>query len=1035
MVQTRIEQISRLTPAQGGLLLEAVRRHGDGTEINQSILGLRGPLRPALLREAWRAVGRHHPVLRSSIHYQQLDAPVQVVRPGFDPPWRELDWRGGILRLSRSKLDALLAEDRRTPFELSRAPLLRLTLVRAEEELSWLVCSAHAVLLDGWSHSMVLAETFQSYHRLVAGESLALPPARPFWEYTAWLNRRDTAEAERYWRQRLAGFAPLPPLGDKAAGPEATVHAEVTVRLPDPRGTALTALARQCRVTPATVAYAAWTVLLTWYTGRDDVAFGSIVSGRDPAFDRVETVAGLFMSNQPVRATVPAGRTVREWLGQLQDDLVAARRFSHVPLATAHRASGLPLDAPLVESVVDVYNYPVQRRRAEGFGGVRVTDATQRETPQYPLCLVGTAGEPGWRLTLQYHTDRFSGRLATRLAELLAAVLAALAERPGRRLEDLPRPPSAPVLAGPPAAGEAASAPEDAAGSPPAAGEAAAGQLVDVVAAIWAQVLDLPAGGRPGPTDNFFASGGYSLPAIRLLTRLRSTVGVDFEVADLFAEPSPAGIARRVQAQLAGGGPEPAAGPTPRTDPEAPVPASFGQERLWFVHQLTERGPGNIAVLTWRFPCALDPVALRAAVAGLLARHEVLRTFLRDRDGTLVQEVQSSLDPPLSCEDLSDLPIEQAEPAAREILEEEAERRFDLSGESPVRFRMLKLRADDTVLGIFLHHVAYDGWSAGVLARELPELYRAARAGVAPELPPLPLQYADFSLWQRQRFTDAPPPGLVEYWRTQLAGAPPLLRLAPAAGAAGDGQAGTGGWLTRDGSAALAEAVRELAVAEAVTPYMLALAAYGILLARHSNQDDIIVGSPVDDREHPALEPLIGLFVNTHVLRLPLAGTPTFRELLGRVRGVCLGALAHRAMPFEKLVSVLSPDRSANHMPLVQVGFSFVNGPVAPVELAGATATGFPIRRRDTRFELTTELYLAPGAARVTVNYAEDIYRREFIARLAEEYLDILQAAVADPERPVVTGAGPGGGAGDQAPAGPVPHGASRELLRSLRPR
>ena len=799
-----------------------------------------------------------------------------------------------------------------------------------------------------------------------------------------------------------------------AVAPDAA-HEEVPVSLPDDVRDALGRLTRTCRVTLGTVVHAAWGVTLSRYCGLDDVVFGGIVSGRDPAFEHVDDLVGMFTNNLPVRTTVTGDRELADWLVEFQQGLGDARQYDHVPLSTAQQCAPLANDVPLFESMVDFCNYPVREQWTEA-GGLQVADVRLLESPPYPLGLVGVGGDQVWRLFLSYDPARFTATTATGLVELFTAVLTAMAARPHQRLAELPT-----WTGAAPSATRAVVTPAEPP-SAPARGRSG-DPLSALVAAVWTQALELPADRPLVETSNFFELGGHSLVAIRLVSRLRAGFDVDFTIGHLFADPTVGGSVRAVTALLSGGA-DAGLDAIPRVSRDAPLPASFAQERLWFVDQLDEHAPANNLMVSHRVPVDLDADAMRAALARLTDRHEALRTCLREQDGMVAQVVLSEVDTPLATDDLSDLPVEAALARARELLERDAARRFDLAEEAPVRARLVRLAAGDTVLGICLHHIAYDGWSADVLAGDLAALYEAAVSGRPAELTPLAVQYADFSGWQRARFADPGSSRDADYWRTQLAGVPGELRLGTPAERDPETRTGAAGRVSARLPADVGPRVRALANAEAVTPYMVLLAAYALLVARHSGRDDIVVGTPVADRDHPDLEPLIGLFVNTQVLRLPVSGEPTFRELVHRVRRVCLDAMAHRDLPFGQLVRVVSPDRVADRMPLVQLEFTMQTGAVRPLRLAGADADYFPTHWGVPRSELAAELYDLPEGMVSVFHYAEDVYRRDYVERLLDEYVDLVQALVAAPDRPVTGGTG-----GD--PDESMRDG-SRALLRSL---
>ncbi|HEU0299474.1 MAG TPA: amino acid adenylation domain-containing protein, partial [Longimicrobium sp.] len=506
------------------------------------------------------------------------------------------------------------------------------------------------------------------------------------------------------------------------------------------------------------------------------------------------------------------------------------------------------------------------------------------------------------------------------------------------------------------------------------------------LAAVWREVLRLE---RVGLDDDFFELGGHSLLATQVLSRVRRELGVELPLRAFFEAPTVRALAER----LGGAAAAEELPPLVRVERGGPVPLSFAQERMWFLQRMSPgAGTYNMAeALALEGP--LDAEALRRALEALVARHEVLRTRYAEVEGQPVQDV---LPPPPFA-----LPVETvAEDEVRARMEADARAPFDLRDGLPIRARLLRIAPERHVLLLNVHHIAADGWSWGVMMRELTLLYRAfARGGAAP-LAPLPVQYADYALWQR-----ALPGGEAvrrerAFWRQRLEGAPALLELPydrPRPAEADERGAAHEFVIAPE----VARAARELARREGATLYMVLLAAWNAVLHRWSGQEDIVVGSPVAGRALPEVEGLVGLFVNSLAMRTDLSGDPAFRTLLARVRESTLQAYAHQEVPFEELVQEMGVARSLSHAPVFQVMFGLLNAPDGELSLEGLEVRTLPAAAGTARVDLTVQLEEHGDGLRGLAEYATALWDGATIERMMAHFAVLLRAAAAVPETPV----------------------------------
>ncbi|HVR99576.1 MAG TPA: amino acid adenylation domain-containing protein, partial [Thermoanaerobaculia bacterium] len=529
-------------------------------------------------------------------------------------------------------------------------------------------------------------------------------------------------------------------------------------------------------------------------------------------------------------------------------------------------------------------------------------------------------------------------------------------------------------------------------------GTAPRSPMEEVVAGIWAEVLGRE---RVPLQESFFELGGHSLLALRVVSRVRSVLGTEVPLRTLFERPTVASFAGAVAESRAGAART--APPVTRVRRDGPLPLSFAQQRLWFLDRLEPASAAYNLPVALGLESALDPLdvaALAAALREVARRHEVLRTTFRTVAGAPVQEVRPETAVGLPVVDLTALPAEALRRESLRRAAAEAQRPFDLGRDPMLRATLLATGLDRWAILLTQHHIASDGWSLGVLLRELGALYGAFTRGLPSPLPELEVQYADFAAWQRSWLSGEVLEAEIAYWKAQLAGAPQLLELPadrPRPAVQTFRGASRGFALTPE----LSQALDVFSRRQGATLFMTLLAAFQTLLARLAGRADISVGTPVAGRTQVETEELIGFFVNTLVLRTDLGGLggdPSFAALLARVRETTLDAFAHQDLPFEKLVEEVRPERSLSHSPLFQQMFILQNTPSGGAGLPGVKLSVLGSDSETAKFDLTLSMTEAPGRLAGALNYNTDLFDRVTIERWLGHFERLLQAAVQSPE-------------------------------------
>ncbi len=537
-----------------------------------------------------------------------------------------------------------------------------------------------------------------------------------------------------------------------------------------------------------------------------------------------------------------------------------------------------------------------------------------------------------------------------------------------------------------------------------AAGRVPLSPLEGALAGLWASLLKV---GSVGRDDNFFLLGGDSLHGAQVIAHVKSLFGVELPIQSLFGEAaSIAGMARSIetirsrnaaiQKDAPAGAGRSTLAPIPRREGRAPVVLTHAQWRAWFLARLDTSSSAYNESRAHRLTGPIDIEALRGSLQALLQRHEILRTTFSVIDDEPRQIVHEDGAVDLDCVDLSAAPAASRDEALSGLLTEVTQEPFNLESGPLARFRLIRLGDDEHVLLRVWHHIISDGWSTGIFERELSRAYSALVEGRTVELPPLALQYGDYALWQREWLSDEMLSTQLGYWKEQLANLPvlklPSDRTRPVV------QTFRGASVEMTLPPALTEALKELGRGEGATLFMTLLAAFGALLSRHSGQEEIVVGTPVANRDRAEIEGIIGLFANTLVMRINLSSNPTVRDAIRRTKEIALAAYAHQDVPFEKLVKELKPERSLSQNPLFQVLFSLQNAPRHGLQLPGVVAIPFKPAQGTAKFDISFFFAESPEGLRGRLEYNTDLFDPATVERMLEHYRLLLEGAVANPE-------------------------------------
>jgi non-ribosomal peptide synthetase component F len=820
------------------------------------------------------------------------------------------------------------------------------------------------------------------------------PPVPAYRDYIAWLQRQDLRQAQEFWTTALAGIQPSR-LALRAAGTENGTGAveRRTVRLPESLTGGLREAAARHRVTFSTLVQATWAIVLHGYTGLPEITFGCATSGRPAELPQVDRMVGLFANTLPLRVTVPGDGDTGPWLRQIQNSHAAMRRYEYSPLADIKKWAGHP-GQQLFDSLLVLENYSLAIEADTGqdaeTGPVRFSVQALYDKIDLPLTLT-IAPDPVSELQLLIHRDRFqpgfTDDILKRLHQTLetigttdriAPVLAAVGSPPVHAVPPPEPGPSRPATPTPP------STPEE-----------------HAIAAVYEEILGISG---IDVTASFFELGGDSFAAVRAVGRIDgatvSLLAAHPTVRDLARAIAPADPQTDLDAEIAdleqrlaakqaarqAAEKQPAKPgrvvPVPR---EGTLPCTYQQEGLWFLSRLDPTSTTYHIPFTLRLRGALDVPALERAVHALVIRHEALRTRFVEHQGRPRQVIE----PP---------PATFSLPVAELTIDEvgrwsatEISRPFDLEAGALFRVNLARLASGEHALVMVVHHIVADGWSSKMLATDLSLLYAAETGVTGVELPALTVQAADYAAWQRGWLDGAELERQMAYWREKLAGLPtvdfPADRIRPSQ------PTGAGATAARRFADDLAAAARGYTRAEQVSFLAVLQAALLTVLHRYTGQQDLVIGSIFTGRTRPEIEPVVGFFANTLVLRTDIGGEPSFAELVHRSHDTVLNATEHQEVPFGLIVDALQPERVAGRNPLFQISLSLQPADIrAGLALGAVAAEPIDLTGGYSRFDIAIDVIEGTNRLDLVTEYSTELFDTDRIERL----LDHLTAALAN---------------------------------------
>ncbi|MGB9234323.1 MAG: condensation domain-containing protein [Terriglobales bacterium] len=893
---------------------------------------LQGALDPALLSRAFNQILQRHEVLRTTFTVSD-GKPAQVIKPALEIQVPVVDLRQIPKPERDAELDKLSFKEARWRFDLASGPLFRVTLLRVEDNEHVMLVTPHHSVIDYLSIGLISNELGLIYEASTRGVEPVLPELSiQYGDYAVW--QREQAETPAvqkelaYWKEQLKDLPLLDVPTDHPRQASPTFEATITsILLPVALTDALRDIGNRGSATFFNTVLSALGVLMYQYTGQTDFGAATQVSGRTSV--ELEPVIGPFINTVVLRLDLSGDPTFPQLLGRVQE--VGLQSIANQNVRFEQVLKELrPHDYPSHHTLFRL-NFICQRDpvKPQEFAGIKLTVIPSKsQGALYDLHVFLVSRNEGWRLACEYNTDLYDAATITRLLGDFKGLLENIIQDPNRPISEFP------VCEG----------------------------------ALQSRQKRLGAGGPSKAVDS--------------PTHSARSLGAAAAAAPAVAISEPDNWPSE-------GGAEPAPSAEPAHSESFALPATVAQQRFFTLEEIVPGNPALHMRACVRLTGKADIAQLNESLQLLVDRHETLRTTFEKSGEDLLQIIHPSQPMELPITGLDLVPEASREQKLWESIRAEASSPFDLATGPLVRARLFRLAAEEHVLQITTHHIIVDGWSQNVIQQDLWKIYEAVSQGARPGLPPLSIQYGDFAHWQEEWLKSEAAAEQIAFWKKQLEPPLPVLEF-PTDRPPTNRPASQGAMETLLLPGDLTQSLKDLSRAEGVTPFTVLLAGYAALLCRYAGQDEIIVGSPVANRR-PETEPLIGPFASPITLRLKLAGNPTLKELVTRVRDVTLDALNNADVPFEVLMDEIAVRSVHGRNPLSQCYFFYQLAFLRPRELNQLTVSPLPDFGLGTHFELQMGLLERREGVRAQLEYNPDLFDAATIRKVLEDYRKVLE--------------------------------------------
>ena len=984
-----VQNIYALTPMQEGILFQTLYDPKSLSYFEQFNFHISGNLNIPVFEETWNNLMQRHDIFRTIFVYKNVPQPLQIVLKK-----RKIDFSfQDISTLSKEKQDIhwknYQEKDKQFPFGLSKDVLMRLAVFKLNDTSFNITWSLHHILLDGWSAGIIYQEMLNIYNSLIQDKPLKLPKAIPFSKYIRWLKKQDTKAAKNYWKNYLIDYQQLISIPRTTVDQRKKfIDQNFEFEFNETLTSALQKTASKNQVTMNTVIQAGWAILLNKYNAIDDIAFGATVSGRPAEINDIEHMVGLFINAIPVRIKMDNRKSFNELLKTVQQESTESRNYHYYSLADILTETDLKQN--LFDHILVFENYPDPEIFVNDQNNQFIIDNLDVfDHTHFDLTIIIAPEKNRIKFRLTYNQSVYDTAIIEKIEIHLKSIFENVSKDNDIEIEkiDILSHHEKPFYHQSCVQRNEALRKQTQVQNrnkstkyvPPQ------NEQQEKLSSIWKEVLN---NHSIGIDDNFFETGGHSLKAMQIISRVHKEFHVEIPINTFFENPNIRSLSEIIIKQEF----------SKLTEidilPEQPhYEVSHSQRRLWILDKTEENFTAYNLSMGFIFKGHFDIKAFKKAFEMTIARHESLRTTFVEIGGEPRQKIHNVGSFEFNETDLRN--TDNNKTIAENIAKKDSIRPFDLNNGPLLRIRLLRLSDERCVILLNIHHIICDGWSLGLFENEILSVYQSIVNNTKIELPPLKIQYKDYAAWQNKLLSGENVKIHHKYWYDQLSGELPVLNL-PTDFARPPIQTYNGNTYSDVFDQDITSDLEEFCRKNEVSLFITLLTSLKILLYHYSGQEDIIIGSPIAGRNHPDIEDQIGFYANTLALRDHVNGNDTFRNVLNSVKKTTLDAYEHQLFPFDTLVKKLNIQRDVSRSPVFNVMMVLQNNNSQKVELNNLEILPFEYETGISQFDLTLNFSKNLERLCLDINYNTDLFDNNTVIRMTSHFKELLKSILKD---------------------------------------